>query len=161
MKNIFLTLGFMLCLISSIFSQPDTPKDYYNKVVKKGQLCTTQKVLRLLESEKVDSVLLLIDSNYLNKQSNLKSKLENASKQIQKVKSFTEVSEGLIVYSENHNIYRCVYSDKETDYQLIDLHYLEGDSNSKIVKIEFKDKTLLMKEKQERNNNNEIPLPPF
>ncbi len=143
-----------------VFGQVSTSKDYFNKNVQTGQLSTTKHILRLIEKELVDSVLLYVDTEYLKRNADLKSQLTVASKQIQKVVGISEVSEGLIVFEENHNVYRCVYYDNKTEYQLVDIHFYQGDPNSKVAKFAFKDSKTLMKEKKDRAVGNKDAMPP-
>ncbi|NOS93262.1 MAG: hypothetical protein HOP30_15185 [Cyclobacteriaceae bacterium] len=142
-------------------AQEAKPKDYFNKEVKEGQLATTQKFLRSMEAGQVTQALILVDASHVKQNPQIQKELTSVSALIQKIKSYTEVSEGLIVYEDNHNVYRCVYYDDKTEYQQIDLHYQEGNPASKIVKLAFKDEKTLKKEKDERElDMNEPPPPP-
>lgn len=154
-NSIFSLALIFLSLFS--FGQSDEQREHEVLV---GQLATTRKVLRLLEAGRIDSVLTFVDAAYVKTNATLKTQLSKAFDQIKKVKDFAEVSEGLMVYEENHHVFRCVYHDTESQFQLVDIHYSETDANSKILKFKFKDNKILMKEKEERvKNSPDIPPP--
>lgn len=158
----FTAMYILMTLTLSIttWGQGAVPKDYFNKDVQAGQLSTTKKFLRLIETEQTKQALDLLDVNYLTKNPEIQNQLTSIATLVHKIKDRTELSEGLIVYEENHNIYRCIYYDDKAEYQLIDLHFEEGNPASKILKLTFKDEKILKKEKDERESNTTEPPPP-
>lgn len=158
LKGLLTILTILTSLVGC--SQGQSPNDYHNGTVQDGQLSTTKQFLRSIEAGDLDPAYRLIDPAYLAGNPNVKKELKQVSSGIQKFKDKATVSEGLIVYEEGHNVYRCTYYDEKVDYQLIDLHFQGGDPNSKIVKIRFKDRGTLMKEKAEREGQKDSPPPP-
>lgn len=155
-------LFFSFGINTTAVCQSTLPKDYFNKEVKARQLKTTQKILGFLEAGFIDSVFNYTDTSYYKSNSTLlRNGLEQASKQIRQVKTFAKKSDGLIVFEEGHNVFRCIYYDDKNDYQLVDIHFLESVPDSPAVKFAFKDAKVLMQEKKEREKNiNDIPPPP-
>jgi hypothetical protein len=127
----------------------------------------TTLLLHFLEQGQSDSVLKYVDAAYLKQDTTLASKLKWASEEIRKVKAFTQVSNGLIVYKEDHNVYYCVYETADTQYVAIAFHYLDEDTKAMVVQIDFENKTALMEAKrrnreamEEMEQSGDIPPPP-
>ena len=148
--NIIFASKFLLLVPTLLQAQTARPADHGNKIVYKGQLSTTSKTLRHLEAGNLDSVLFFIDTVISNKPLVI-ADLKTSMTEIKKYKAKTIVSEGLVVYENNHNVYRCIYYIEDTGEHkfLIDLHYAEGHPESKIVMVKIKLKRQLDKERRE------------
>jgi hypothetical protein len=137
--------------------------DYHNKEVKEGQGQTNSKVLRFLEKSQVDSALACFDSSYANSNPGLRPELQKVSAVVSKVKPYAKVSEGLIVYFDQSNVYRNFYYHAETrkDYIKIDLFFSEGNPASKVMRMEVMNEMQLKKmRKANKKASKTIPPPP-
>ncbi len=153
----FVTTDFLHAQVLTLENQEEV------LTIQKEQGKITSKVLRLFEKGTFDSILIFVDSDYIKSDKNIKKILTTASGEIQKYKDKTEVSEGLIVYDETHNIYRCSYYDTTSEKFLIDIYFMQGNQYSKIVKFVIKKKQELDKEREENiewNNKHKNPPPP-
>lgn len=157
---------FCSSITTSIYCQVLTPDNGAQvSVIQEKQGKITSKILRLLEKGAYDSVLVFVDNNYMKYSKNIKQLLSTASKEIKKYKSTTEVSEGLIAYDATHNIYRFFYYATTGEKFLIDIYYMQGKPNSKVVKFAIKKKPELDKEREENiiwndKHKNQPPSPP-
>jgi hypothetical protein len=166
-SQIILIAIYCLIKCNLSYSQVITPENYDEvTAIQNQQGGITSKVLRLLEKGEYDSVFVFIDSEYGKSHKDIRNLLMTASNEIQKYFAFTKVSEGLIVYDKTHNIYRCSYYDTSGEKFLIDIYFVQGNKNSKIVQFAIKKKDQLDKERadnlewQKKNKNQPPPPPP-
>lgn len=146
------TILFLLLFVIPFMASGQTPKDYFNNEVKNGQGATTNKIIKYLEHNSIDSAL-----NYFSKGTD-KFLLIKASIEIRKI--YQKTNGGyVIVFDEGYNIFRYRYTNKGI-YFLIDFYFNEGDANSKVIKVIIKDKATLDKEDKENDDDDDVPPPP-
>lgn len=117
--------------------------------------------MALLEKQQVKESLKAVDQAYQSK-SKVADLLGRAASEIQRVKAIANL-DVVIVYFDNHNVYRCRYFRKNSqteDIYLVDLHFREGDPLSKIVYVTTKDRKVLAEERKEREERMKSDPPP-
>ena len=158
---------FLFLLSDFAYAQQLTP-DNQGKVreIQLVQGLTTEKTLKWLETGDYDRILVFVDAAYVKSHKpDIMAMLTEASREINKYKETTKVSDGLIVYDKKHNTYRCSYYDTTGEKFLIDIYYMQGDAYSRIMKFSIKKKEELDREREEnieqsRKDNNLPPPPP-
>lgn len=147
----FLSFVFLL-FFNSTFCQE--AKDRLNKELLAKQGLTTNKIMLYLES---GSISLALD--YFEKSNEIKPLLEKISEDL---KIIRQAAKGgyVVVFDEDHNIFRYRYYTNNVACYLVDLHYNQGSPDSKVVKVVVKEKAVLDKEEKERNESNDVPEPP-
>jgi hypothetical protein len=144
-------------------NKPSNPsQDYFNRDIQKGQLNTTTRFLNFLEEGNMDSIYAYCDSSLFINDTTARTKIRTAIREIKKYKPTTERSEGVIVYEDNHDVYRCSYYTKGIGEMFaIDLHYIIGKAKSKVVAIRIKLDTQLTEERKENKEyEKKHPGPP-
>lgn len=164
-KWLCLSLIAISLLPAFTYTQPLTLENH-DKVVEINMVqgVMTSKTLKWLEAGAYDNVLVFVDAAYLKShKKEIMSMLTEANREISKYKQTTKVSDGLIVYDDKHNIYRCSYYDTTGDKFLIDIYYMQGDAYSRIMKFSIKEREELDKERAEYlelSKDHTIPPPP-
>jgi hypothetical protein len=151
-------MNFLLLLVSiiSIYPSQRSSEEPLNNPIIEKQKVNTQNVLHLFQKGETETA-----KSYFEIASDKEAKkIDEICKEIELLPSITEYTI-VIVFPEGFNVFRCTFlSGLEPMYQ-IDFYYNSEDSNSKIKKFNTKNRDVLMKEKELRNNNNELPpIPP-
>jgi hypothetical protein len=148
--------------LGQTFAQEDVPKDYFNTSVQNGQRSTAMKFWGFLEQNQPDSALKLVDSSLLFIQPELKSQIMKACQTISPIyKQCLPRYNGVITFTDSANVISTYYTIKPTPQFAMWLSFRQGDKNSKIVLIKFKDKKELAEErKKQSKKDSDIPPPP-
>lgn len=163
MKKFYFT-AIILMMFFNLFAQIETPPDYGNPVIQKGQRNTTAIFMNLMETGNIDSAMKYIDPNYISSNKNLKGILISYSKELKKYLKTTHFSVTIVYPERKYNTYRCRYSNTNGHFFFIDLFFNVGNPNSLIAKIWKKPESQLIKERQkqakESKNIKKVEAPP-
>jgi hypothetical protein len=160
---------FILILLALLYSlnglaQTSLPKDYHNKTIKSKQRLTAAFFWTYLELNMPDSALNYVDSNYLANNPSIKAKVFLAAKTISPIyKSCAPKGDGVITYTDSTNIVCVYYTILPTPKFAMWLSFKQGDENSKILHIEFKNEKQLAddRKKWEKHSSDKPPkIPP-
>ena len=128
----------ILILFSAHIALAQPPNDYFNEEVKTGQRKTTDQIISSLENGSPESAMQFFHSDISLMD------LHQISETVQDIKFKARLSVD-IVYEDGFNIYRCTYFNNQGKLFLIDLYFEEGNSASKVQKINTEDEAALRK----------------
>lgn len=133
--------------------------DYRTKIYP-AQYTTTSKALRLLEKGDWSGLIMVCDSTYF-KMNTHRKELKKAAKKIHAFHSDIKVTEGMVIYTNEYNVHRCIYYDKNNqDMIRLDMYFMQGNPESKIMKIVITNKRALKQEKKRREQQSPSSVPP-
>lgn len=158
MKFLLVTWIMFLSYVGS--SQTQQNKAYND--IKTEQSSTAKAVFNKLEFGKPLEALIYFDLDSSGGAELVKERLILASKEMIRIKPFTEVV-SWIIYPNDKCVYRFMFTGESELEFLMDLHFVKESRDYKIVLIETKTKREALeaeKESKGESKNNIIPPPP-
>lgn len=141
MKNIFSLL--ILILNFSAFSQDIWDRDCYNdRFTMEGNMDNIIKLGHFLEKNAPDSIIILLDKDYLVKDKEINNKLKEAAFLISKnYRKFHVSNSTPTIANEKQHYIKLNYYDPKRVYIVYSIisYFNHSDKNSKIVDIKFED----------------------
>ncbi|MES2397649.1 MAG: hypothetical protein V4549_16685 [Bacteroidota bacterium] len=141
MKKIFLFL--ILIMKFPLFSQEVWDQDcYIDTPTMLANMAIIKNLRNYLEKNTPDSIIMLLDKNYLIKDADIKNKLKESSLLISKnYKKFSLTNPNLMIANEKQHYIKLNYFDKKSNFFVYSVvsYFNHKDKNSKIVDIKFED----------------------